>query len=161
MATGEPIPSGVMLDAAGYPTTDYRAHNGPPRGALLPFGGSKGSGMLLIADILGGILPGGGPGFDRSKRGQAGVNTALFQVIDIEEFQPLEEFYREMADFANFVRSRKPAPGFEAVLLPGDRARQAAQRSAMAGVPVEDHLWTELQDWATRLGVAPPTPVGA
>jgi uncharacterized oxidoreductase len=158
VAIGEPIPSGVMIDAAGNPTTDYRTYAGPPRGALLPFGGYKGSGLLLMADILGGLLPGDGPGIDRGKRGQAGGNAALFQVIDVAEFQPLEAFEREIASFADFVRSRPPAPGFDAVLVPGDRARLRAQQSVREGIAVADSTWTQLEAWAEKLGVPIPNP---
>jgi LDH2 family malate/lactate/ureidoglycolate dehydrogenase len=161
VATGQAIPPGVLLDAGGNPTTSYEAHAGPPRGAMLPFGGYKGSGVMLMADILGGILPGGGPGYDRGNRGQPGVNTALFQVIDVEEFLPADEFQRELASFTAFVRSREPAPGFDAILLPGDRARQAMRLSAERGVPIEEGLWVELQDWATRLGIGTPSPLSA
>jgi uncharacterized oxidoreductase len=109
-----------------------------------------------MADILGGLLPGDGPGIDRGKRGQAGGNAALFQVIDVAEFQPLDAFEREVASFANFVRSRPPAPGFDAVLVPGDRARLRAQRSTREGINVADGTWGELQAWAEKLGVLVP-----
>ena len=54
---GEEISEGVMLDAEGSATTDYRRYQGPPRGALLPFGGHKGSALSLVAQLLGYVLP--------------------------------------------------------------------------------------------------------
>lgn len=52
---GRPIPQGWALDAAGQPTTD------PERalaGAMLPFGGHKGSAISTMIEILGGAMIG-------------------------------------------------------------------------------------------------------
>jgi uncharacterized oxidoreductase len=59
-ASGEPIPPGIMLDHQGTPTTEYAAFAGPPRGVVVPFGGHKGSGLHLVAEILAGVLTGHG-----------------------------------------------------------------------------------------------------
>lgn len=50
---GEPIPPGWALDLQGYLTTDARAGLA---GAMLPFGGSKGSAISFIIDIVCGVL---------------------------------------------------------------------------------------------------------
>ena len=44
---GVAAPPGCIVDAEGRPTTDPVAYFGPPAGALLPFGGHKGFGLLL------------------------------------------------------------------------------------------------------------------
>jgi len=48
-AAGEPIPPGWALDADGNPTTDAAA---ALLGALLPFGGVKGSNIALVIELL-------------------------------------------------------------------------------------------------------------
>jgi len=51
----EPIPEGWALDAEGHPTTDAQAALG---GALLPFGGAKGSNIAMMIEMLT-VLSGG------------------------------------------------------------------------------------------------------
>lgn len=52
---GKPIPQGWAIDAQGRPTTDAQA---ALEGALLPFGGHKGSAMATMIELLAGVLIG-------------------------------------------------------------------------------------------------------
>jgi (2R)-3-sulfolactate dehydrogenase (NADP+) len=52
---GEPLPHGVAVDAAGQPTIDPAA---ALSGAMLPFGGHKGSVLALMVELLAGALTG-------------------------------------------------------------------------------------------------------
>ena len=52
---GEPLPEGWALDAAGRPTTDPEA---ALAGAMLPFGGHKGSAISTMIELLGGVMIG-------------------------------------------------------------------------------------------------------
>ncbi|WP_106409308.1 Ldh family oxidoreductase, partial [Teichococcus deserti] len=54
--SGEAIPPGWALDAAGRPTTDPAA---AIEGIILPMAGHKGSGIAVMMDVLAGVLPGG------------------------------------------------------------------------------------------------------
>jgi uncharacterized oxidoreductase len=153
--TGEPIPSGIMLDGAGNPTTDYAAFSGPPRGAVLPFGGHKGSGLHLVAEILAGVLTGHGTALTWAPRGGPAINGGLFVALDVAEFMPLERFQEELATLAEFLRSRKPAAGVDAIRLPGEGARMRAVQRASAGIPVDDATLATLGKLAQDLH-APP-----
>ena len=55
-AKGLPVAEGNVLDREGRPTTD--PHDFYAGGALLPFGGHKGSGFSLLAQFLGRGLAG-------------------------------------------------------------------------------------------------------
>ena len=65
----EPAPHGVLIDGAGFPTTDTNAFFTPgARAYLLPFGQHKGGGMQVLCELLGGALAGQWtmqPGSDR------------------------------------------------------------------------------------------------
>ncbi|TGV63538.1 Ldh family oxidoreductase, partial [Mesorhizobium sp. M00.F.Ca.ET.158.01.1.1] len=50
------LPEGIGLDASGLPTSSPQAIL--DGGALLPFGGHKGSSIAMMIDILGGALTG-------------------------------------------------------------------------------------------------------
>ena len=49
----------MILDGAGRPTTDPEAFYADPPGAILPFGGHKGSGLSFFCEVLAGSLTGG------------------------------------------------------------------------------------------------------
>lgn len=152
-ARGEPIPPGIMLDSGGKPTTDFAVFSGPPRGVVVPFGGHKGSGLHLVAELLAGVLSGHGTALSWMLRGGPAINGGFFLAIDVAEFMPREQLEREVDELATLLRSRKPAGGVDAVRLPGDgaRAREAERRTA--GIPIDDATVTALRALAESLGV--------
>jgi hydroxycarboxylate dehydrogenase B len=154
-ARGESIPPGIMLDNQGNPTTDFAAFTGPPRGVVVPFGGHKGSGLHLVAELLAGVLSGHGTALSWMPRGGPAINGGFFVAIDVGEFMPREQFAHEVGELATFLRSRKPAAGVDAVRLPGDgaRAREAERRAA--GIPIDDATVAALEKLTQDLAVAP------
>ncbi|MFJ4157454.1 Ldh family oxidoreductase [Pseudomonas sp. NPDC089752] len=54
---GQPLPEGMGVDADGQPTTDPKAIL--EGGALLPFGGHKGSALSMMVELLAAALTGG------------------------------------------------------------------------------------------------------
>jgi uncharacterized oxidoreductase len=153
---GEPLPAGTLIDHEGNPTTDYGTFSGPPRGAALPFGGHKGSGLHLVAEVLGGVLSGHGTGLTWAPRGGPAINGGLFLAMDVAEFMPPEDFRHEVGELASFLRSRKPAAGNDAVRLPGDGARARAAQRSRDGIPLEDATLKALRALAEQLQVPPP-----
>ncbi len=159
-ARGEPVPLGVLLDGEGNPTDDPRAFIGPPRGVILPFGGTKGFALNMIAEVLGGILSGNGLGREWLDRGAAAINGLWLEAIDVREFQELDAFHAKVQELRSFVHSRKPAPGFDEVRLPGERSRRVAAERRRDGVPVADADWEALVRVAGELSVADvPSPL--
>ena len=153
LAKNEPIPPGMMLDGHGNPTTDYRVFQGPPRGVFLPFGGYKGSGINLVTEILGGILSGHGLGKEWWNKGGHANNGVFLQAIAVEEFQPLDNFLAKVDELVSFIKSTRPAPGFEEIRLPGERARETEARQLKEGVEIDEATWRQLIKLAGELGV--------
>jgi hydroxycarboxylate dehydrogenase B len=153
VAKKETIPDGVMLDWEGNPTNDFKAFRGPPRGVFLPFGGHKGSGVALITEILGGLLSGNGLAKHWWDKGGHGINGVFLQAIAVEEFQPLDEFLDRVDELIAFVKSRKTAPGFKAILLPGEQGRQNEARQIKEGVEIDEDTWTELKQVAAEVEI--------
>jgi uncharacterized oxidoreductase len=106
---GLPVPAGCLIDAEGRPTTDPKVFYGPPRGAILPFGGHKGFGLCLVADILGGALTGNGSSGPTLTRLANGMLTVL---LDPAVFIMAEaEFTSEVDRLLNFVHCLTNALG--------------------------------------------------
>jgi LDH2 family malate/lactate/ureidoglycolate dehydrogenase len=77
----------------------------------------------------------------------------------VEEFQPLDEFTGKVDELISFVKSRKPAPGFSEVFLPGEHGRKHEARQRKEGVEINDGTWTELSDLAVKLGLEFTQPI--
>ena len=159
VAKKDAIPDGVLLDGHGNPTNDFKAFRGPPRGVFLPFGGHKGSGVALITEMLGGLLSGNGLAKHWWDKGGHGINGVFLEAIAVEEFQPLDEFLNRVDELIAFIKSRKTAPGFREILLPGEQGRKNEERQRQTGVEIDETTWNELKDLAVELDVTPvPNP---
>ncbi len=152
-ARKQPVPPGVLVDAGGNPTTDPAALL-EAGGGLLPFGGHKGYALMLAMEFLGRIFS-GADSFAEAHRGGAymrhqGVTLLVFRA---DMHQPIADFVRRADEMERRARAVPPAPGFEAVMVPGDpetRTRVARQRD---GIPIHDDVWDSLAEVASSLGV--------
>jgi len=148
-ARGAAIPEGWILDKEGHPTTDPAAG-----GVGLPLGGSeghKGYGLSVMVEILSGILTGLGFGHDPSGRHNDGCFLAVFNV---EAFRPLQDFKREVTEFAEYLKSSQPATGFERVYYPGELEYLSTERLRKEGISIEDTTWQRLIEVAHEFGLA-------
>jgi uncharacterized oxidoreductase len=148
---GKAVPDGWILDADGKATNDPIAFYGPPRGGILPLGGAaghKGFALGLLVEILGNIL-GGLSSQDPSVFG----NGVCFIVIDPSRFCPLDRFCRLMDETTAYIKSSRPAPGFDEVLLPGEIEFRTLARRQKEGIPVDAATIKAMQDHGTRLGI--------
>lgn len=148
---GRAIPEGWGVDAEGQGTTD------PARvAALLPMAGAKGSGLSLMIELLTSVLAGNpviGPVLAGTKKG--GFN-GLVLAIDPAAFGDPRDFLQNVAQLAGQIHALPPAPGAEAVLLPGERGGLIARERASGGIPLAGGTAANLAALASRLGVAVP-----
>src|SRR5262249_46254446 len=119
LAAGLAIPEGWVVDHAGKPTRNPADLYGPPRGALLPFGGHKGFGLALLIDALAGGLSSAGVCCDADAP-LAGKGDGVFLVaIQIAAFAPLDQFQQTITRLVQHVKSAASSSGGE-VLVPGE-----------------------------------------
>jgi uncharacterized oxidoreductase len=148
-AKGQPISAGMLVTAGGRPSVD--PDDFYAGGAILPFGGHKGSGINVLAQVLGRGLAGmDTSGFD----GPRGANGPVIIVIDVRPFTPLEHFTAEIDAQTEQIASSAPAEGFEAVLLPGDPEIATRREREANGIPIPQTTWETLMTLAGELGVA-------
>jgi LDH2 family malate/lactate/ureidoglycolate dehydrogenase len=147
----KPLPEGCILDSDGNPSTNPQdLYDG---GSLLPMAGHKGSGLSILLELIAGVLTGrAAPGSGQVVAG----NGVLFVVLEVDAFRPVDGFLADAAGFYDHVKSVPPAPGFEAVLMPGEPERQTAQRRQSEGIVVDDTTWGLIVERAEGLGVAVP-----
>lgn len=144
---GRPLPGGAILDKEGQPSTnpDDWAAGGP----MLPAGGYKGYALSLFNLFCAALAMTGAPAGER-------IAGTFYLALDVTAFQPLEEYARRTAAYAEQLKAVPTQEGVDEILLPGERAaRTAAQRRA-EGVPVPDGVWASLAEAGAGLGVTLP-----
>lgn len=156
IAKGEQFAHPWMLDGAGNPTTDPEVVNHDPKGSILPLGGMeyghKGFGLGLMVEMLTQGLSGEG----RSGGVKLWGGSVYLQVIDPDAFAGADSFRREMSYLSQICRDTPPAPGFEGVRLPGERALASMARARETGIAIDDEILGRLVDWCQRLDVPIP-----
>lgn len=152
VARGEEIPKGWIIDAEGRHTTDPREYR--KGGALLPLGGTegyKGSGLAAMVEVLCGLLTGLGFGVEPTGRHNDGCFMAAFNVA---AFRPLNDFKKEVAEFARYLKSTPPSEGSPGVFYPGEIEYLRELERKKHGVEIEDTTWEKLRSLAIGYGLA-------
>ncbi|MBM3215193.1 Ldh family oxidoreductase [Candidatus Poribacteria bacterium] len=153
---GEKLPDGWILDRQGNPSNDPADFYGPPRGAILPFGGEvahKGFALSILVELLSGTLTGAGNVGERE--GQIG-NGVFCLLMDVEAFRPLGDFESAATRLAEYVRSCPPAEGFQRVIMPGEPEAETRRRRSASGIEIDATTWSQLADEAARYGCETP-----
>jgi len=135
---GRQLPAGCGIDSDGNPTTDPAAIAG---GAMLPFGGHKGSALALMVELLAGPLIG-----DLTSKesllmddgaGAAPIGGELILAIDGSRFSDTPA----SADQAEALFQQIVGQGAR---LPSQRRYTARKRSLVEGVRIPAALYNEL-----------------
>lgn len=149
----QPVPEGWLVDHEGRPTTDPRDLYAELCGALLPFGGAsgyKGFGLGFMVDVFAGALT--AAGCPESDKAAAGVRSGLFMMaIDIQRFTPLDEFRQRVARMADYLKSSRPAAGFEEVLVPGEPEFRQRQEKQRQGASLPESIQADLNQLLVQL----------
>ncbi len=155
--TGGRYPGQWAMDAQGNPTDDPGVLFTEPPGTLLPIGGReyghKGYGLALTIEALSQGLSGHG----RADRPTGWGASVYVQVMDPGAFGDARDFIRQMGHMAQACRDNPPAPGVEAVRLPGQAALARKRRALAEGVELYPGIMDALLPFADTLDV--PVPV--
>jgi delta1-piperideine-2-carboxylate reductase len=128
---GRALPDGIGVDRNGKPTTDPNAVLGG--GALLPFGGHKGSSIAMMMEIMGAALAGGDYSFEIDWSGHPGAATPhggqTYILID-----PLRGATRDFASRIETLIDAIHDAGQDR--LPADRRYANRREAERLGVPI-------------------------
>ena len=72
----------------------------------------------------------------------------------MDAFRDLETYKKEVTEFAEYLTSTPPRPGFERVYYPGEPEHIKTQRQLKEGIFVEDATWEKLTKLAVEFGIA-------
>ena len=150
---GEDLPEGWAIDSEGKPITSPQDFYGPPRGAILPFGGiaaHKGYALAVVLDILAGALGGAGCSCEG---GPSGGNGVFLMAIDIKAFTGEDTFQGEVDTFVDYLRSSRLAEGFDEILMPGEVEHRTRMQRERDGISVDDETWRQIQEKGREVGV--------
>ena len=153
---GEKLPPGMMLDGLGQATDDPEAFYAQPPGAILPFGGHKGSGLSFFCEILAGSLSGGLASNPQSPTAGRLVNNMLSLAFDPEAFGGADAFARDVTQLIGWTKASPPISRGGTVLLPGEIENLTRRERQSAGLPIDDETWKGIVSAAQAVGVEAP-----
>jgi hydroxycarboxylate dehydrogenase B len=151
---GEPVPDDSLLDAEGRPTRDPSVMFQEPRGALVAMGEHKGSGLAILCELLAGALTGARTSQPAHPQEGGIINNMLSVIIDPGVFGPRGALLDETRALIAYVKSARPGPGFDEVLVPGEPERRRRADRLAQGIEVDERTWAELLGAAGALGLA-------
>jgi hydroxycarboxylate dehydrogenase B len=138
---GVPVPDNCLIDAKGRPTTDPKVFYANPPGAILPFGGHKGYGLAMIAEMLAGALTGSSCSNPSATRV---VNGMLTIILSPRFFISEDEFYQEAQRFIDYVKSSEKVSPDGEILMPGELEEKTRQNRIRDGIEVDDTTWNQI-----------------
>lgn len=140
---GHTLPEGAGVDAQGSATND--PHKVLDGGALLPFGGHKGSALSMMVELLAAGLTGGNFSFEFDWSRHPGAQTPwtgqLLIVID-----PAKAAGSQFAERARVLVERMSGAGVNR--LAGERRYQNRERALVEGIRLAPERLAALRGWA-------------
>jgi uncharacterized oxidoreductase len=148
----ERIAPGQVLDGAGRPTDDPEAFYAQPPGAILPFGGHKGSGLSLFCEIIAGSLTGGFASNPATPTAGRLVNNMTSLVFDPAAFAGSDFFAADITRLAAWATASPPREPGGRVLLPGEVELATRRERTADGIPLDRETVAQIKAAATTVG---------
>ena len=159
--TKKPIPEGWAIDPDGYPTTDAEQ---ALAGAVLPFGGPKGSAISFIIDIFCGVMTGASFALHLNRLEDLSTEQNVghvFAAVRNDLFVAEAQFKERMDAILKMLRTAPPAPGGERVLVPGEIEFATESRIREEGIALPAAIAGQLVSLGEELDVPFPSPAAA
>src|SRR3954447_20042623 len=150
----KPMIEGALLDHAGKPTTDPSVMYTQPRGAVLPFGEHKGSGLALVCELLAGAIVGSASVSTNTPPERGIINGMLSIVIDPGRLSSRDSMLAEIDAMIAWVKSSAPSDPELPVLVAGEPEQIAKAERMANGIYVDDETWSQLSAIAERYQIS-------
>jgi len=141
---GRMLPPGMGVDSAGQPTEDPKAIL--DGGALLPFGGYKGSELSMMVELLSAALTGGNFSFDFDMSSKPGAQTPWTgqTIIVIDPDKGRGKAFAERSE-----ELVKQMHGVGQQRMPGDRRYRQREKSLAEGIVLSAQDLVRLRELAS------------
>lgn len=150
---GERMKPGSIVDKDGNPTTDPEDFF--KGGGHTPFGGHKGWGLMIASEFLSQVFIGTQKFADKNYGGDVCRYQGLTMLVFKSDlFQAFDEYSSRAEEVLKRVRSIRPAPGFQEVMVPGDKETKAKTRREQEGIPIPEDTWKSLVELSRSLGIS-------
>ena len=150
----EPLPEGSVLDGHGRPTRDAERFYADPLGAILPFGGHKGSGLSILCEALAGAVTGGRSSHPGNPDSDRLVNNMLTVLLEPGGFSSEAAYAEDVRRLVSWVAASPPSAPDGEVLLPGEPERRTRAARIAGGIPLDEVTRTQVREGARSAGVA-------
>lgn len=151
---GLEAPEHSLIDANGDPSTDPNVLFADPPGALLPFGAHKGYALGLVAELLAGVLSGGGTIHAQNPANGVATNNMFALVLDPQVDFNATWRSLEVETFLQYLLGCPPQDPHHPVQYPGQyEAENRARHEHTIDLP--DSVKKPFADLASELNVAP------
>ena len=142
----------VAAGKIGIPTTD------PNQVAtLLPMAGMKGAGLSLMIECIA-SLTAANPVIAPALGGRTTPNmNGVAIALDIAAFGDRATFLEDVDALADAIAAQPTAPGYQRLLLPGERGDAVRAEREISGIPLPAGTWSGLAAVASKYGIALPT----
>jgi LDH2 family malate/lactate/ureidoglycolate dehydrogenase len=148
------IPADWAVDSRGRPTTNPAA---ALAGAVVPFGGPKGSGLAMGIDLLCGAFLSGVFGFGIGDMYDDWTRTQrvghVFIAVDPQAWTGREAFAIRVEAFVAEFRALPVAPGHERMLLPGEPEDERLAAAVRDGLDLSPVTVADLNSLGAELGL--------
>jgi uncharacterized oxidoreductase len=148
LEAGTPVPEGWIVDRDGQPSTDPAAY--VDGGSLLPAGGHKGYGLIVLVEAIVGMLTLGG----MAGRGMERFSNAFVLVCIDPGAEARSTYAADLRSFVAWVKSSRRRDDSVAIALPGEL--EAAARARLEAVDIDEATVTALAEAARSVSVPPP-----
>lgn len=149
----EKLPLGFIQDTDGKLVDDPAVMFSEKPGSILPFGypygTHKGFALSLFNEMLTCVTTGDVPTEeDHARRYSNDLCLIAIQVGSIDRY---DNYLRNIAQYADYIRQTPVAPGFDKVNLPGDIEQRKMKTRLKNGIPLDDHIVSSLESWEKKL----------
>ena len=150
---GVKMESGWLADPEGNPIMEKvdppEEYTLLPLGSTREMGSHKGYGFSCIVDILGGLLTGVGYGAVPG-RPNFGHSVAAYS---IDAFTDVDGFKEMMDEWLRMLKTTKPAPGHDRVLVAGQAEAEVEAVRSVEGIPLHPEVVQWMRDTCAELSV--------
>ena len=154
---GLPVPEGWIRDGHGNDSTDPNDFYKEPKGTIYPLGGksggAKGSALGIMANLFSVALS-NDDYWTCLKEGKkiTSENSLFLFAVDPDCFCGREVYEKQVKNHSDYIKSAKPATGFDEVLMPGEFEFKTAEKRSAEGIDIPDETWQGILQIAQDLG---------